>query len=278
MEITKYTIYVHSKNKTNLGMWNGAQIRSILKNHSARIDCVNTQLGHCSDCPNTSCLSRRLFDSKYNPDGRLISNLCYIEVPFRTDNLISDNITFVLFVLGKPEARILEIFNKGLFIGTPKEIFEITDIKADTQDIDISSLEDIVSNTKNRYKLILETPYVYKAKDSIDTYKLGKSITSRITSVINACGIDYKYDYNTVNQGIHNLKIRGSKLEAVYYSKYSSRIHKQSLIKGYIGEIILEGDFSRIYNSLKLVETLHIGKEITMGFGKIRFEEVGDTD
>lgn len=276
IKITDYKVNAVAKTKTNLGIWNGAHLRSILKNHSARVDCNNNKFGECSTCVNRDCLSRRLFDNKNETEGTLLSNLCILNVDFRTEELKSNEITFTLRVLGDQDTRILQLFDKGLYIGIPKTEFSINSVDVHTEEYSIDNLNDKSENTSSKYKLSFVTPYVNKAKSELDLYKIGKSITSRITSAINASGLDYKYDYNTVNQAINNLRILNKDIHVAYYSKYSSRTKQLSKIRGYLGSMILEGDFSSIYNSLRLAEQLNIGKEVTMGFGEIKLEEVGD--
>lgn len=276
IKITDYKINARASTKTNLGIWNGAQLRSVLKNHAARVDCNNPKMGQCSTCTNRDCLSRKLFDNKSESEGTLLSNLCILDAGFRTEDFKSDEIEFTLKVLGDQDTRILQLFDKGLYIGMPKTEFKITNIEVHTTEMNVGCLNEKNENAPKKCKLTFVTPYVNKAKSELDLYKIGKSITSRVTSVINANGLGYKYDYNSVNQAINKLRVVSKDIRTTYYSKYSSRTKQLSRIRGYIGSMTLEGDFSQIYNSLKLAEALNIGKEVTMGFGKLQVEEVGD--
>jgi hypothetical protein len=56
------------------------------------------------------------------------------------------------------------------------------------------------------------------------------------------------------------------------WERYSKRQDRRMSMGGFIGHLVLQGDFSGLKPYLKIAELLHVGKNSTFGFGQVRFE------
>jgi len=58
------------------------------------------------------------------------------------------------------------------------------------------------------------------------------------------------------------------------YSRFSKRQDQRMSMGGFLGHLILQGDFAGLKPYLKIAELLHVGKNSTFGLGQVRFESL----
>lgn len=56
------------------------------------------------------------------------------------------------------------------------------------------------------------------------------------------------------------------------WERYSKSQDRRMSMGGFVGHLLLQGDFSGLKSFLKVAELFHIGKNSTFGFGQVRFE------
>lgn len=281
MEIRKVTLDITLKTDkpVNLGVWQGAKIRSALISAIARMYCDSLRYGQCDNCRIETCMNKYLFYFKQDRSARMASNPIIIDTMFNEDMIISNEISFKIHVF-EPAIDyiedIIEVLERGVYLGSPSVRF-----KADNGSInqteysfnlaDLDEVDDSKSDTI--IEINIDTPMLTNSLSGVTPQQIIKNCTTRITSMVNTVGLDYTVQHEIVNEAAKSIKLVKADLKIAENGKMSTRKNKYSKMVGYTGKLVISGDFRNIYPYLKLASNLNIGKQCSMGFGRISIGE-----
>ncbi len=274
----KFTL--QSDNKVSTDMWHGSQLRGAIKQALVVQNCTNMRVGECDRCKKCSCTSKLLFDTVGAKATKLITNPVTITAEFSDKDIVTDTINFTISLYGDSaigtKDTLIDAIGKRLYLGRERTKFNVVSISEQLDTFDLSVL-DAPGKKLNTINIVFDTPYINKLLQSkgVSKFKsdsLMRAITTRITSMVNTMGLDYTVKFRDLIDNADSFEIKLN-LKSAIYKRVSRRTMRNQHIKAYTGNIQLSGDISKIYNYLKLAEFLGIGKECTMGFGRIHIEE-----
>lgn len=269
---TTYDVEMTSEKKVNLGVWQGAKIRSALNSAIARRYCDNIQYEKCDTCNIDTCMNKYMFMFKPDRKARMQSNPIILDCPFNDTEEVSDQFNFKIHMFSPATnyaEDLVDILNHGVYLGNPRVKFSAVNITPTIETIDLDILENDASDKKDvTIEITFETPFITNAKSGVTPQQIIRNCTTRITSMVNTVGIDYRVPYEDVNEAASQIQFTECSFDNKYYGKQSSRKSKYCMLHGTVGSIKLHGDFSKIYNFLEIASKLNIGKQCTMGFGK----------
>lgn len=269
---TTYDVKMTSERKVNLGIWQGAKLRSALNSAIARRYCDNIQYERCDHCNIETCMNKYMFMLKSDSKARMRANPIILDCTFNDTDEVSDQFTFKLHLFNPATnyaEDLVDILNHGVYLGNPRVLFKASNIDTVTETIDLAVLEQDASDKKDAtVEITFENPFITNGKSGATPQQIIRNCTTRITSMINTVGIDYTVKHEAVNEAATHVQFTECSFEDKYYGKQSSRKYKYSIIHGTVGSIKLHGDFSKIYNFLEVASKLNIGKQCSMGFGK----------
>jgi hypothetical protein len=81
-------------------------------------------------------------------------------------------------------------------------------------------------------------------------------------------------DHATPLAAAEKIAVLSRAVEIEDWSRYSKRQDRRMSLGGFIGHLILQGDFSELKPYLKIAELLHVGKNPSFGLGQVRFESL----
>lgn len=83
------------------------------------------------------------------------------------------------------------------------------------------------------------------------------------------CGIEKELDFNNIAGKAMEVEIASQEISIEGWSRYSRRQNRRIPMKGVVGCVEYDGGVDIFLPMLKLGEYLHLGKNTTMGFGRI---------
>ncbi len=129
----------------------------------------------------------------------------------------------------------------------------------------------------NQIKLTFVTPMRlpgrgYKPED-LDLKIVLKSALERLSILALLAGLPEKeVDFATPLVLAEKITVLARSAKWWDWERYSKRQDRRMSMGGFLGHLILQGDFSSLKPYLKIAELLHIGKNSTFGFGQVRFD------
>ena len=281
VKINKVTLNIQLKTAetVNLGMWQGAKIRSAIIAAVARRYCDSIRYAKCDTCNIDTCMNKYLFHLKQDKKARMSANPIIVECDFNADAVKDDTLNLKIHLF-EPATEykddIIEIMESGIYLGQPMVKFQALEIKEETKVLDISVIDEKSDKTDSLIEINFETPFVTNGKSGVTHQQIIRSCTTRITSMVNTVGIDYKVPYEKAIEAADKLQLVKAEFNSTMNSKKSTRTNRFDAIHGVTGKMLVKGDFSDIYHFLEIASELNIGKECTMGFGKFTVKEVSD--
>lgn len=285
MAVKRHVLNVHMKSDKyfGFGKFTGHLIRSALINNMVKQSgCGNIA---CDKCSNSDCVLKHTLMKKCDGNGKIFMNPMYIESEFvgKKDYIATTSLDFKIILLGeaiehldvvKKAVEKLEFNSSGM-----SGVFKLAELTEKSDEIVV----DIKDEKCKSVKLTFETPYIYKPaktnkfekekgpvrRDKLDFNSLMRTCTTRVTALMNSCCDGEHFDYRRFTDKKYNAKIVESDLHEDVYVRHSSRNDKDSHIRALSGYVVYEGDIDEAYGLLELVSKLNIGKETTLGFGKI---------
>ncbi len=102
-----------------------------------------------------------------------------------------------------------------------------------------------------------------------------KSALERLSILALLSGLPQgEIDLATPLMAAEKISVLGRQVELQDLSRYSKRQEQRMSMGGFLGHMLLQGDFSQLKPYLKIAELLHIGKNPAFGLGQVRFESV----
>ena len=280
-EYTKIEAEMVSETPGNIGEFPGSAIRGAIINCLVQRNCESLRYGQCDKCKVSECKLKGSFMVKQTKAENLGINPVVIGTDYIPGRGKADRFRFSITLFGEEaigfKSDIEEIVKRGIFIGSPRVEFRASNIKEIHESIHLETLDNIYDEYKDaRVKINIETPYITRNKKSLteEPEKFIKSLTTRVTGLVIALGIDYRVPYSNVLEDISKIKIETKNTSKISIKRKSTHAHKYQLIHGEMGELIISGDLSRIYPFLMIASKLSVGKECTMGFGRFKWEEI----
>jgi hypothetical protein len=129
----------------------------------------------------------------------------------------------------------------------------------------------------NQIKLTFVTPMRlpgrgYKPED-LDLKIVLKSALERLSILALLAGLPEKeVDFATPLALAEKITVLARAAKWWDWDRYSKRQDRRMSMGGFLGHLVLQGDFSSLKPYLKIAELLHVGKNSTFGFGQVRFE------
>jgi hypothetical protein len=131
----------------------------------------------------------------------------------------------------------------------------------------------------NQIKLTFVTPMRlpgrgYKPED-LELKIVLKSVLERLSILALLAGLpEAKVDFATPLALAEKITVLSRAAKWWDWDRYSKRQDRRMSMGGFIGHLVLQGDFSELKPYLKIAELLHVGKNSTFGFGQVRFESL----
>lgn len=285
MVVKRHVLNVHmtSDKYFGFGKFTGHLIRSALINNMVKQSgCGNIA---CDRCDKSDCVLKHTLMKKCDGNGKIFMNPMYIESEFvgKKDYIATTSLDFKIILLGgaidhldavKKAVEKLEFNSDGL-----KGTFRLVGLEEETEEIVV----DIKDDECKSVKITFETPYIYKPaatnkfkkevgpvrRDKLDFNSLMRTCTTRVTALMNSCCDGEHFDYRRFTDKKYDVKIVDSNLHEDVFARHSSRRDKDEYIRALSGYVVYEGNIDEAYGLLELVSKLNIGKETTLGFGKI---------
>ena len=281
VKINKVTLNIQLKTAetVNLGMWQGAKIRSAIIAAVARRYCDSPRYSECDICKVETCMNKYLFHYKQDKQARMASNPIIVECEFNNEEVWADEFSIKIHLFNPAteyQDDIVEILEQGIYLGTPKIRFQAIEIIEETKVLDISIIDEKSDKTDSLIEINFETPFVTNGKSGVTHQQIIRSCTTRVTSMVNTVGVDYRVPYEKAIEAANKIQLVKVEFNPTVNSKQSTRTNRYDYINGVTGKMVLRGDFSDIYHFLEIASELNIGKECTMGFGKFTVKEVKD--
>lgn len=270
IRVAELDITLKAERATNFGTWLGSKLRGAIKNGLVYQNCTNMRLGACDICRHTDCPSKFLFDNIDKSTCRIAINPVILDVDFQDTDIVADTISFKVKLLGHAimaQDKLIDVLKYGIFLGQERVKFQLDTLNELNYTIDITDLAKPESKAPEEISLVLDTPYVVKAKSGITAESFIRNCTTRITGMVNTLGLDYNVEYQKALDSCKDLILR-TDVTKQSYKRISTRTHKKQTIGGYTGTLTLKGDLSKVYKYIAIASKLNIGKECTMGFGK----------
>lgn len=285
MVVKRHVLNVHmtSDKYFGFGKFTGHLIRSALINNMVKQSGCGSIA--CDRCNNSDCVLKHTLMKKCDGNGKIFMNPMYIESEFvgKKDYIATTSLDFKIILLGeaiehldavKKAVEKMEFNSDGL-----KGTFRLVGLEEETEEIVV----DIKDNKCKSVKITFETPYIYKPaatnkfkkevgpvrRDKLDFNSLMRTCTTRVTALMNSCCDGEHFDYRRFTDKKYDVKIVDSNLHEDVFVRHSSRRDKDEYIRALSGYVVYEGDINEACGLLELVSRLNIGKETTLGFGKI---------
>lgn len=115
----------------------------------------------------------------------------------------------------------------------------------------------------------------YKPED-LELRIVLKSALERLSILALLAGLpqDREFDYSTPLVAAEKVAVLSRAVTWQEYSRFSKPQDQRMAMGGFLGHLILQGDFSALKPYLKIAELLHVGKNSTFGLGQVRFESL----
>jgi len=88
------------------------------------------------------------------------------------------------------------------------------------------------------------------------------------------CDIIDELNFAEIKEKSYNIDIVDSDIKVVNWSRYSERQDKRIPLKGIIGSVVYKGEIKPFLPLLRLGEYINIGKNTTMGMGRIEITDI----
>lgn len=123
------------------------------------------------------------------------------------------------------------------------------------------------------------TPIHLKANGKVLDVFDAEVFTSRLVSRLELLSVAYadgaELDYQRLADLSKYVVVQEAKLRVHTFERKSRRQDRKIPMEGFTGSVTLKGVHPDLLSVWKLGELVHVGKQATFGFGKIRVEEVG---
>lgn len=290
------------KKEAILPSFKGNVIRGALGNSLRQICCPIKRMD-CDQCIlSPSCIYFYIFESKKikRPKGSPSTPHPFVLDSFDMDKTVymqGDDFSFRLILLGDSVKwipyMVYSVIHMGeMGIGKGKKDglgkFQLKYVTQDGQRIYSAKTESLTSIKADNYlkldevdikinKLEIEfiTPYRVKFKNSFATsFDFGilvRAALRRISSLETYfLGEEPALDYSGLVHRANNITLSFEESTWIDMFRFSFRQRSRMKIGGLVGRAIYQGELSEFYPILKYCETVHVGKQTSFGFGKIR--------
>lgn len=287
---TILSVTMEADNYFGFGTYTGHLIRSAIIERMQNLFCSKTVKCECDTCNNKECLVKKTLVFKSDTDGKMFLNPVIIESNFCSsfDYIAERKLEFKVLLLGDATTYTEEM-KKVLSELTFKDgrdivVFKASNIEVSEYEIDTEiknekyngkikvTFENYISKPRNKSKFSDEI----KHTDKLEFDKLVRAATQKITSLMNTCCNEERFDFRRFTDNQYDVRTIESKVTEQSFERKSSRKNTNNRVKAISGYVIYEGNIDEAYELLKLVSELHIGKMTTMGFGKLTVEKLDD--
>ncbi|NUO83423.1 CRISPR system precrRNA processing endoribonuclease RAMP protein Cas6 [candidate division KSB1 bacterium] len=111
--------------------------------------------------------------------------------------------------------------------------------------------------------------------NDLDLKVVLKSALERLSILALLSGLPQgESDWQTPLAAAEKISVLARHVEMQDLSRYSKRQEQRMSYGGFLGHLLLQGDFSQLKPYLKIAELLHVGKNPTFGLGQVKFESV----
>jgi CRISPR-associated endoribonuclease Cas6 len=306
LPIKKYKFVLQLKEGIIFPDFKGSKFRRGFGKALKKISCVKKK-SSCETCVlKPKCVYEILFEAKISNKEYKLLGLAepprpfVLEPPldkkkkydagekFELDVLIFGNsiqfLPYIIFTFN-------ELGKKG--IGETKAKYELFSVetvdgkliyepKAQTffnHDSTINLFFDENNNQINQIKIKFLTPTRVKtegkSEPDIPFQTLIKSLIRRLVGLLifyTDKNLEYNFDY-IINDAA-KIVLQYSNLKWVEVERYVTQQNTIMRMKGFIGEVVYQGDLTKFYPLLKIGEYIHVGKNTTFGLGKYEIVKI----
>jgi len=294
------------ESEAKLPRYKGSILRGSL-GKSLKSICCPLKKVECKDCIlSANCVYFFVFESRENPnstrflniphpfvlDPPLIGKTCYQPKDRFEFSLILlkdalkylSYLTFAVIQMGKfgigfnvkngfGKFKINKIFQDDEVIYTENENnLILTECK---NSLDISNIAGHINEPISSLKVEFLTPYRVKYKNSLastfDFSILIRACLRRIAALeFFYAGKEPDIDYKGLVRRAKDVKVVSQDKKWLEITRYSFRQKTKMKFGGLVGYAVYCGDLTEFYPILKYCEVVHVGKQSSFGFGKIK--------
>lgn len=110
---------------------------------------------------------------------------------------------------------------------------------------------------------------------NLDLRIILKSTLERLCILALVAGMPNRnVDFESPLAAANNISVLSRAVAIHDWTRYSKRKNLDMSMGGFIGHMILQGDFTPLKPYLKIAEVLHVGRNPSFGLGQIRFESI----
>ena len=137
---------------------------------------------------------------------------------------------------------------------------------------DLSGKEQKISKIRIHLITPLRMKFQNRLYDDLPFSVLIRAILRRITYVFSNYGEKPEISYEELLKKSETIKQSEKDIRWIDLKRYSFRQKSKMLLGGIIGNVTYEGDLAEFIPLIMVAEKLHIGKQTSFGFGKIKME------
>ncbi len=304
IEYQKYDFKIKFEKPISIEIYPPYILRSLLGMHLKKLSCIFKNLSSCKNCPvNKQCAYSFIFESIEDKDNSVLRGRERVSHPFiiishpKLQNRL-DSLEFQLTLFGRSIQYFPYIFQAfsmagegGIFKERVK--FKIEQIRSGSkllyrfneENLSLGESEvwqiDLDRETKSAKKLELSfnSPFRYQKNNRVSSDFNYSDILISSFRRANILSSLYGENSEDIEKVIFESFNEDKKIlvDTRYrsMSRYSARQGKKMTIGGVMGKAIVEGDLSPFELSILYGGSIfNIGKNVSMGFGAMKLEEI----
>lgn len=273
-------------------------LRGLLGASLRRISCVARRFDSCLPCPlNQHCAYGYLFETPQSCRAERMKLYPYLPHPFAISppypapsassfplglTLVGRAIQyFPHFILALENAGRQGIGKKRV----PFKLFSIKDIISQKElyegkklrpphmidTIEASSAREVLFETQTPISLRYQGRIVQGREFAF--HILVRNLLRRLSALSYFhAGQKLDLDFKGLIEKAHEIQMEEEDFQEVEIIRYSARTKKKMPLRGFTGRVIFKGELSPFVPLLKFGEFLHVGKNISFGFGAYRLK------